>query len=118
MVDYIDAETAHKMGLPGGDMAKPFIVDKEGLDPLLDALPNEFRLRLPCFTDRRKWHAVADMLRGLATDLEKEAKDMQSGDRFLRNIHWWCFTFNSRLKDIRVNGARTLADVKSASKTK
>jgi hypothetical protein len=118
MVDYIDAETAQRMGLPGCEMAKPVIVDNGTIDPLLDALPNEFRLRLPCFTDRRKWHAVADMLRGLATDLEKEAKDMQTGDRFLRNIHWWCFTFNSRLKDVKANGARTLADVKHASKIK
>jgi len=116
MVEYIDPETAQRMGLPGSEMAKPVIMGDEGIDPLLDALPNEFRLRIPCYTDRRKWHAVADMLRGLATEIEKEAKDMQTGDRFLRPIHWRCFTFNHRLKEIVKNGARTLADVKHASR--
>jgi hypothetical protein len=118
MVDYIDAETAQRMGLPGSEMAKPVIVDKGTIDPLLDALPNEFRLRLPCYTDRRKWYAVADMLRGLANDIEKDAKDMQTGDRFLRAIHWQCFTFNHRLKQLKEAGARTLADVKHASRFK
>lgn len=115
MVDFIDAETAQRMGLPGCEMAKPFVVDKERIDPLLDALPNEFRLRLPCYTDRRKWYAVADLLRGLANDIEKDAKDMQTGDRFLRAIHWQCFTFNHKLKEMIAKGARTLADVKNAS---
>lgn len=117
MVDYIDSETAQRMGLPGAEMAKPFVVSKERMDPILEALPNEFRLRLPCYTDRRKWKAVADLLRGLATDIERDAADMQAGDRFLRGIHWRCFTFNHELKQMKVNGARTLADVKAASRS-